>query len=231
MIETIPGELSLYNKRGQRLGSKGIATRIMIMDTTLNLLKDLPIWQITPSDIASSCNIQQSNFYTYFESVEEIILALAHRAASEMPNHKRDAPPTLEGPAGLAWIEQIVESSIVAWQKYGPVLRVVEMLADDDVPEFRKARQMRYNHWRDILVDSISNAQAAGYLYPNLNIRLAVYQALSLIRITAEHYNLTRSYPMNHREIVTTTAHMTHLLLTGKACLDKPNQTANPPAA
>jgi AcrR family transcriptional regulator len=216
MNSSTPGELSPYNKRGQRLGAKGIATRTSIMNTTLELLRDIPLWQLTPSDIASACQIQQPNFYTYFDSIEEVILALAFRAASEAPDLKHEAPAELTGAAGLAWIRRVVEAQVAEWQAYGPALRIVEMLADDDVPAFRQARRQRLDSMRDILAGAVTRAQHEGKLPSELNVRFVVYATLSLIRVAAEHYNLTRAYPMSHDEIVNTSACLSQLLLTGQ---------------
>jgi AcrR family transcriptional regulator len=214
---THPGTLPTFNKRGQQLGPKGLATRTAIMNATLALLRELPLWQINPSDIAVASDIQQSNFYTYFDNVEEVILALAARAAQEAPDHRLDAPAQISGAAGMQWIQRIVTDSIAEWLAYGPVLRIVEMLADNDVPEFREARRQRLNQLHDILVEQIRAAQAAGDLHPQMKGEFVSYSVLSLIRVTAEHYNLTRTYPMSNEDIVVTTTRMAHLMLTGRS--------------
>ena len=227
MTPEISHALPPFNKRGQRLGAKGIATRDTIMDATLHLLNELPLWQINPSDIAAASDIRQSNFYTYFDNVEEVVLAIALRVEESAPDHRETAPSRLDGAEGLAWVRSIVVASIAEWQTYGPVLRIVEMLADNDVPEFREARRRRLNQLHDILALQIRRAQSSGDLSPRMQVDLTVYSVLSLIRVTAEHYGLTLNFPMTHDDIVATAAHTAHLLLTGKRT-DETNQAALP---
>ena len=68
------------NKLGHRIGARGGRTRQAILDATRNLLNARHYGDIRVSDLASAAGVSPSNFYTYFKTVEEPVLALCESA-------------------------------------------------------------------------------------------------------------------------------------------------------
>ena len=61
----------------QQLGAKGQRTRQKIMEATAELLRQRAFGDIKITEIARTAGVTQSNFYTYFRGVEEVVLAFA----------------------------------------------------------------------------------------------------------------------------------------------------------
>ena len=72
------------NKLGHRIGARGGRTRRSILDAARGLLNERHVGEIRVADVASAAGVSPSNFYTYFKTVEEPVLALCEEAGADL---------------------------------------------------------------------------------------------------------------------------------------------------
>ena len=71
------------NKLGHRIGARGERTRASILAATRRLLDSRHLGEIRVADVAAEAELSPSNFYTYFKTVEEPVLALCEASAAD----------------------------------------------------------------------------------------------------------------------------------------------------
>lgn len=187
-----PAETLTRNRKGQKLGSKGDRTRLALMNATLELLGSHHLWEIKISDIATRANVRGPNFYAYFNSVEDVILALSERATEDLPDMARLIRQDWEILGGRECTRRIASLSIDYWERHRPVLRLVSMLADEGQPQFLRARLARLGPTYQAFRSRIEAAQAAGRMGPELAPRLAAYSLAVQLEQWGYNYHLAR---------------------------------------
>lgn len=73
----------MLNKQGQKVGRKGAATRLRILDAARELLEQRGI-EPGALEIATAAGISKASIYLYFRDVREIELALSVAAGKEL---------------------------------------------------------------------------------------------------------------------------------------------------
>ncbi len=203
------------NRKGQRLGAKGDRMRQALMDATAHLLATQAPWTIKVADIAAACNVRAPNFYAYFDSVEEVILALAEQADEARPDLVSVIREEWTSETGFAHARRLTELSVGYWESFRPVLRVVDILAEDGDPAFLEARIRRVRPVARAFRERILAAQAAGRLSPEVSPRLCGYSLASQIERWGYHWNLTLSSGIERGQILDTLATLFLSLVAG----------------
>lgn len=201
------------NKLGQQRGAKGTRTRRAIMDATLELLRSRPFGDVKITDIARAANIAQPNFYTYFSSIDEVVLAIAQEVTAD--DLATFAESSWEGAEGLDRVRKLVEAALPFWQRYSPVLQVVFILADRGAPQFA---ELQVNLMRRIykgIENHVRDAQKAGRVSPSVNGRLVGYECVSLLASISTRYRLFRDSGFTHEQLVETTARVLYAAVMG----------------
>ncbi|MFZ4603972.1 MAG: TetR/AcrR family transcriptional regulator [Caulobacterales bacterium] len=191
-VRRAPASVRTRNRRGQKLGAKGDRTRMALMEAALELLSSRPIWEIKISDIAGMANVRGPNFYAYFDSVDDLLLALSEQATEDLPDMASLIDSGWEVLGGEACALRLAELSIDYWEKHRPVLRIVNMLADDGETRFLRARIARLAPTYRAFRRRIEAAKAAGRLAVGVDPRLAAYSLAVYLEQWGHHYHLTR---------------------------------------
>jgi AcrR family transcriptional regulator len=209
--EQLGGASEVQAAKGR--GPKGARTRQRIMDATAAILGNRPFADLRITEIARAADIAQPNFYTYFSSVEDVVLAIAREISVD--SLAAYLEPDWDGEAGVAHARRLVEAAIELWLEHRGIFSLVGLLADKrhgDFPALR-VRQMRVIH--KSFEAKILRAQAAGRIHPSVTPRLAGYECTGIINSTGQKYELLIASGFSHGQLVETTARLLHLMATG----------------
>jgi len=194
-------------------GRKGAETRRRIMDATHAMLAARAFNEIRITDIARAANIAQPNFYTYFASIDDVIMALANEISAD--HLAVYLEPDWSGPDGLSLAMQFTEAALEMWQRHCGVFAVVGDLADKRRGDFAAVRVQQMRTIHKSFERKVAGAQAAGRIDPKIVPRLAGYECVSIIGSVGRRYDLMRASGFSHEDMVSTTARLLHLIATG----------------
>ena len=124
------------NKLGHKIGARGGRTRQAILDATRALLNERHYGEIRVADLASAAGVSPSNFYTYFKTVEEPVLALCEAAATDFQGLAAHFQADWPGDKAFAIGRAFILDVMAIWRDHGQVLRVEHMLADNGEAAF-----------------------------------------------------------------------------------------------
>ena len=145
------------NKLGHKIGARGGRTRQAILDATQRLLNERHYGEIRVADLASAAGVSPSNFYTYFKTVEEPVLALCEVAAADFQGLAAHFQADWPGDKAFVIARAFILDVMAIWRSHGQVLRVEHMLADNGdaafveslkaaLPELPDQRLVRRGH-------------------------------------------------------------------------------------
>ncbi|QBX37009.1 TetR/AcrR family transcriptional regulator [Brevundimonas sp. S30B] len=203
------------NKLGHRIGARGGRTRQAITEATRRLLTRQRFSEIRVADLAAEAGVSPSNFYTYFKSVEEPVLALSEQVAVEGDRLARHLQSDWSGDRAIEGARALVADMIELWREHGPVLRIEHMLADEGDEAFGECRIRRLRRLHLALERRIAQAQSSGALPEAMSARLASYEIASLVEGVAAGMGLLRRAD-DDAAIVETTALIVVRLTTGR---------------
>ena len=203
------------NKLGHRIGTRGGKTRQAILDATRGLLETRHYGEIRVADVAAAASVSPSNFYTYFKTVEEPILALAEEAAQDFSRLAAHLSSDWSGERAFEAARGLVLDMLELWREHGAALRVEHLLADRGEPAFAESRVRRLRRLHLAVERRMAQAQAGGLLPEGLSPRLASYELVSLMESVAAGFTLLRRAD-TPEAIVDTTAHIVAKLATGR---------------
>ena len=192
-------------------GQKGARTRRRIMDATAQLLRERAFGDIRITEIARVAEIAQPNFYTYFSSLEEVVLALTEDLSFEPLVSQLQ--PEWEGEAGLDLARRLVEVSIAFFREHSAMLAIVNMLADKRYGEFPSLRVRKMRELYKGFEAKVRLAQAQVRLSPAIQPRLAGYECVGMLAAAGSRYELFRASGFSHEQLIETTARVLHRLL------------------
>jgi len=205
--------LSGPDKPAGHRGRKGEQTRRRIMEATNAMLAEQAFTDIRITDIARAANIAQPNFYTYFSSIDDVLLALAKEISSDHLSAYLE--PDWTGPGGLDLATRFVEAAIETWLRHRGVFAIVDILADKRKGEFAAVRVSQMRALYKSFERKVAESRAAGRIDPGVVPRLAGYECVGLVGSLGKKYELLRASGFSHRDLVGTTARILHLIATG----------------
>lgn len=203
------------NKLGQSLGAKGARTRRRIMDATAELLAQRSFSDLKITDIARAAGIAQPNFYTYFASIEDVILALGQEISLEGLAHHLE--PDWSLPQGLALARRLMEDAVELWRRHHAVMGLSWFFADKRVAEFPELRIAQTRVLYKAFERQVRHSQEAGRIAKAVQPRLAGYECIALISSASGKYDLLRESGFSHKQLVETNARLLHMIATGIA--------------
>ncbi|MDQ1153704.1 TetR/AcrR family transcriptional regulator [Brevundimonas sp. SORGH_AS_0993] len=180
------------NKLGHRIGARGGRTRQAILDATRGLLNTRNYGDIRVSDLASAAGVSPSNFYTYFKTVEEPVLALCEGAAEDFQPLAAHFQADWPGDRAFGVARAFILDVMSIWRDHGQVLRVEHMLADNGEAAFVESRVRRLRRLHLAIERRVAQAHATGLHPKDYNPRLASYQIASIAESTAASFDLLR---------------------------------------
>lgn len=180
------------NKLGHKIGARGGRTRQAILDATQRLLNERHYGEIRVADLASAAGVSPSNFYTYFKTVEEPVLALCEVAATDFQGLATHFQADWPGDKALVIARAFILDVMAIWRSHGQVLRVEHMLADNGDAAFVESRVRRLRRLHLSIERRVAQAHASGLHPRDYNPRLASYQIASIAESTAASFDLLR---------------------------------------
>lgn len=207
---------STTNKLGHRIGARGGRTRSAILGASRALLDRKHLGEIRVADVAAHAGVSPSNFYTYFKTVEETVLALCDIAATDFQPLAAQLDGDWSGDGAFRIARGYVVDVLLQWREHGPVLRIEHMLADKGEPGFVESRVKRLRRVHLALERRIARAHATGYHAPGLDPRLTSYQVASLVESAADGFELLKRGDTPADTVIDTTAHIVAKLVTGR---------------
>lgn len=204
------------NKLGHRIGARGGRTRTAILEATRRLLDRRHLGELRVADVAAEAGVSPSNFYTYFKTVEEPVLALCEAVAVDFQPLSRHLDGDWSADQAFANARAYVLDVLTIWRDHGPVLRIEHMLADKGEPGFAEARIRRLRRVHLSLERRIAVAHATGYHAAGLDPRLTSYEVANLVELVAAGFELMRRGDTPADAIIDTTAHIVVKLVTGR---------------
>lgn len=203
------------NKLGQSLGPKGARTRRRIMQATAELVSQKPFSEVRITEIARAAQIAQPNFYTYFNSIEDVIRELAQEISLE--GLARHLEPDWSRPGGVAHARQLMEEAVELWRAHSPVLGLSWFFADKRIGDFPQLRIEQTRALYKAFEAQVRQGQQAGRIAKAVQPRLAGYECIALISSASNKYDLLRESGFSHKQLVETNARLLHTITTGLA--------------
>ncbi|WP_448444987.1 TetR/AcrR family transcriptional regulator [Mycolicibacterium sp. XJ775] len=153
MASTSSFKLSTTETRVGRRNIKGDRREQAILEGAYDMLRTVPLRNISIDDLTKRAGLSRSSFYFYFESKWQLLSALLSRVTADV---FQASQLIFERPAGMppeAAIEHAVNEVIQVWEQHGHVLREVGDAAAAE-PDLQK-------QW-DTILGRFIDAAAAG---------------------------------------------------------------------
>lgn len=206
---------SARNNRGQSLGTKGDQTRQRILDAAITLLERKHLWEIRASDIAGEAKIAQSSFYTYFNSIEEVIIACARRMKGDQSCMAAQSPLCWEGEDGFQHARRLIKNAIEMWRRNAPLMRVILMLADEQNDAFVELLREIHHPIATTFIKEIERRQARGEISSSVRPELAGYYLNGFLGTVGRSSSFWVNHGADLDKIVDTAAHLLCAALNG----------------
>lgn len=203
------------NKLGHRIGARGGRTRTAILDALRALLAERHMGEIRIADLAQAADISAPTFYTYFDTLDEALLALCEEVASDWQGLAHHLEADWSGGQGLVHARALIMDMLALWARHGAIIRVEQMMADRGAPAFVEARVSRLRRLHLALERRIAQAAHAGLHPAGYDPRLASYEVANIAESAAASFNLLKRADSD-RAIIDTTAHILVRLITGR---------------
>ncbi|WP_421729274.1 TetR/AcrR family transcriptional regulator [Brevundimonas sp.] len=204
------------NKLGHRIGARGGKTRDAILEATKSLLQRRHLGEIRVADVAAEAGLSPTNFYTYYKTVEEPVLALCELASNDFQPLARHLDGDWSGEQAFVAARAYIVGVLDFWHEHGPMLRIEHMLADKGEAGFVESRVKRLRRVHLALERRIAQAHATGYHAKGLDPRLTSYEVASLVEGMAAGFELLKRGDTAPDTILDTTAHIVVKLVTGR---------------
>ena len=204
------------NKLGHRIGARGGKTRDAILEATKSLLQRRHLGEIRVADVAAEAGLSPTNFYTYYKTVEEPVLALCELASNDFQPLARHLDGDWSGEQAFVAARAYIVGVLDFWHEHGPMLRIEHMLADKGEAGFVESRVKRLRRVHLSLERRIAQAHATGYHAKGLDPRLTSYEVASLVEGMAAGFELLKRGDTPPDAILDTTAHIVVKLVTGR---------------
>src|SRR4051812_12791180 len=139
---------------GRVPGRRGLATRLRLVECTIDLLGSTPYRDLKVTDITRAAGTSPATFYQYFVDIEAILLAVAEQAVEdgrELAGLITGKP--WKGATAVASAEGLVDGFLGFWRDHRSTLRVVDLLSTEGDKRFR--------HQRVLMLNAMTKALAA----------------------------------------------------------------------
>jgi AcrR family transcriptional regulator len=146
---------------GRVPGRRGRATRQRLLACTVEMLRTSSYRSLKVIDIAREAGTSPATFYQYFTDVDDAILVLAHEMAldSERMVHIV-GDGNWKGRAGYRTALDLTDAFFAFWDQHRPVIRVVDLGAEEGDRRFRTIHLELLNNVTVQLAETIKGIQA-----------------------------------------------------------------------
>jgi AcrR family transcriptional regulator len=146
---------------GRVPGRRGRATRQRLLGCTAEMLRTSSYRSLKVIDIAREAGTSPATFYQYFADVEDAILVLAQEMALDSERLVRIVGEgNWQGRAGYRTALALTDAFFAFWDQHRPVIRVVDLGAEEGDRRFRKIHLELLNNMTVQLAETIKGIQA-----------------------------------------------------------------------
>ena len=200
---------------GRPLGSRALATRRLILDTTRALLEDRGLRELRVADIARAAGTSPATFYQYFADVEDVVLHLAAAANEEIPALLALFEGHWRGDQGRQRARDVVLFFMDYWDRHGPILRIRNLASDEGDQRFMELRGAAMRPVLAAMAALMRRCGAAGK-NPNIVPESAALAMSAVLDRMAAYHRVMEIDGVSGDELVTTSAEILFCTLTGK---------------
>lgn len=158
-----PQEEELRAADGRVPGRRGRATRQRLLSCTLEMLKTNSYRDLKVVDIAREAGTSPATFYQYFPDVESAVLTLAEEMSEDKVRFANIVnAATWRGRSGFDSALALADEFLAFWADHQPLLRVVDLAAEEGDLRFRRLRTMMLNEVYNLLAEAIAQMKDDG---------------------------------------------------------------------
>lgn len=179
MIE--PATTQRHNHYGQRIGSKGERTRQVLIETTVQLLEERGLRDVSVADVARASKTSPATFYVYFRGVPEVVLAALEFAPQTSSPLETLMDRDWLAPGGEAAARALVDEYIDLWARNRTIFRVRNLAAEEGDGRFHRARLDAARPAMVGLVPKVTSAQVAGRVPARLDPQACIGTILMML--------------------------------------------------
>lgn len=139
-MKTTPSDQPTIATDGRTIGERAKATRRRLLEATTKLLERDGLSDLRLVDITREIDASPATFYQYFADMDAALLALAQEASEDTPKILATLDTPWSKPSHFPHAMEFVAVYLAHWEAHGTVLRVRNLKAEENVPEFRRAR-------------------------------------------------------------------------------------------
>ncbi len=203
---------------GRVPGRRGLATRQKLLDCTLAMLENHSYRDLKVVDIAREASTSPATFYQYFPDVEAAILALAEEMANAGNTRLTliVQTGTWRGSAGYETATAIASAYIEFWDDNWPLMRVIDLTAEEGDQRFRSIRTRLLNEFTVALSEVISAEVAAGRQPAEVDAMATAGVLVSMLAHVASHRYGFEFYGIHTDALRTSMARIVYTSVTGQ---------------
>lgn len=211
------GAAAPETREKRELGPRAQKTRGRLLEALSELLAERSVREVSVVDVARRAGTSPATFYQYFADVGEAILALAERAADEMPAMGEIIEGSWAGEEGLERARQLVEAYLDHWDEHRAVLRVRNLAADEGDERFLHVRVRASAPVGKGIVRAIRAGQKAGRVDPKIVPRAAAAALGAVLERLAAYHRELELGGVSRADLVDTTARLLLQAIRGHA--------------
>jgi AcrR family transcriptional regulator len=208
-------EAKLVDQSGRPLGPRAAETRQRLLDATEELLATGRLRDLRVIDVARRVGSSPATFYQYFEDLEDAVLALAERAALEMPAIVSEIRGSFDGAEGLPRARRIVDAFIAHWDAHRAVLRVRNLASEEGDVRFLAVRRRVHGPVIEALAEQVRRSRAAGRVAAAIHPFAAAAAVAAILERLAAYHPELRAVGVTREHLVETSARILLRTLTG----------------
>jgi AcrR family transcriptional regulator len=161
VVEPVEAIDDLRASDGRVPGRRGRATRQRLLECTAGMLRTSPYRSLKVIDIAREAGTSPATFYQYFADVDEAILVLAQEMALDSERLVGIiGEGNWQGKAGYRTALELTDAFFAFWEQHRPVIRVVDLGAEEGDRRFRKIHLALLYNVTVQLAETITGIQA-----------------------------------------------------------------------
>jgi AcrR family transcriptional regulator len=168
-------------------GRRGRATRRKLLDCTRDALARDPYRDVKVTDIARQAGTSPATFYQYFPGVEHAVLVLSDEVALETDRLAELVAGDWSGAAGVDPARRLVRGFLEHWERHRPVLRVVELAAEEGDLRFQELRCRPLNTIARALADVVREFQRRGNVPKDIDPMATAGSLVTMLADNASH--------------------------------------------
>lgn len=200
---------------GRVIGTRALATRRKLLDTTAHLLDKHGVLDLRVVDITRELNISPATFYQYFGDVDAAILALAEEATEDEKPLVEFLRPAWTREDGLERAREFIDAYMAYWDSHSAVLRVRNLKAEEGVKAFREVRSEANLLIIAALKEMVSDGVRSGRLDESLDPFTTAAALIAMIERLLAFQNEMAKRGSSRREIRETLARLCFGALAG----------------